>query len=288
MNVKQIKEKYTCLDYIGSDKVVRKTAYGFLCRCPWREDKNPSLSITPNGKGWQDHATGEHGNIIDLVMKCINSKDLSKVCAEFERIQPNSFSLDPAKNSNDESKEKGVFALFDVVPLQAKGLYAYLHQRGIDYTIAKSLCMEAHYSFHAEKDRYLYALAFQNDKSGYELRSPYIKGSKSPKAITSHLEIENASIVVFEGFLDALSFFTLSKGIKHNYLVLNSVVNVDAAIAKLQERPDAVVHLLLDNDPAGDEATKKMLSALRNAKDIRQRIAPYKDVNDYLKSLQGA
>lgn len=287
MNIKQIKEKYTCLDYIGTDKVVRKTAYGFLCRCPWREDKNPSLSITPNGKGWQDHATGEHGNIIDLVMKCINSKDLSKVCAEFENIQSNPFSLDIDKNNDDESKEKGVFALFEVIPLRAKGLYAYLHQRGIDTTIAKSICMEAHYSFLAEKDRYLYALAFPNDKGGYELRSPYIKGSKSPKAISFQHEIDNAAIVVFEGFMDALSFFTLCKSIKHNYLVLNSVVNVDAAITKLQEWPDAVVYLLLDNDPAGDEATQKMLSALPNAKDIRHKIAPHKDLNDYLRSLQG-
>lgn len=287
MNIKQIKEKYTCLDYIGSDKVVRKTAYGYLCRCPWREDKNPSLSITPNGKGWQDHATGEHGNIIDLVKKCIGSNDLSKVCAEFENMQHNPFSLDPVKNNNDESKEKGVFSMFDVVPLQAKGLYAYLHQRGIDTTIAKSICKEAHYSFQAENGKYLYALAFPNDKGGYELRSPYIKGSKSPKAISFHHEIENTSIVVFEGFMDALSFFTLCKGIKHNFLILNSVVNVDAAIAKLQEWPDVVVYLILDNDPAGEEATQKMLSALPNAKDIRHKIAPHKDVNDYLRSLQG-
>lgn len=287
MNIKQIKEKYTCLDYIGPDKMVRKTAYGFLCRCPWREDKNPSLSITPNGKGWQDHATGEHGNLIDLVAKCIGSTDFARICAEFERIQPNSFSLDTAKNNDDESKEKGVFALFEVVPLRAKGLYAYLHQRGIDTAIAQSLCQEAHYSFQVDNEKYLYALAFRNDRGGYELRSPYIKGSKSPKAITSHLEIENASIVVFEGFMDALSFFTLSKGIKHNYLILNSVVNVDSAIAKLREWPDAVVYLLLDNDPAGDEAAKKMLSALPNAKDIRYKIAPHKDVNDYLRSLQG-
>lgn len=286
MNVKQIKEKYTCLDYLGAEKVVRQGAYGYLCHCPWREDKNPSLSITRDGKGWIDQSTGEHGNIISLVMKCLNTNSLSQVCAEFERIKPNLSSF-PMPKTSDKGKEKGSFAIFNVVPLQAKGLYAYLHQRGIDTTIAKSICMEAHYSFHAEKDRYLYALAFPNDRGGYELRSAFLKGSKSPKAITSHLEIENASIVVFEGFMDALSFFTLSKGVTHNYLVLNSVVNVDAAIAKLQEWPEAVVYLLLDNDPAGEEATQKMLSALRNARDIRHKIAPHKDVNDYLRSLQG-
>ena len=286
MNIKQIKEKYTCLDYIGADKVVIQGAYGYLCHCPWREDKNPSLSITRDGKGWIDQSTGEHGNIISLVMKCLNTNNLSQVCSEFERIKPNLSSF-PMPKTSDKGKEKGSFAMFDVVPLQAKGLYAYLHQRGIDTTIAKSLCKEAHYSFQAENGKYLYALAFPNDKGGYEPRSPYIKGSKSPKAITFYHEIDTASIAVFEGFMDALSFFTLCNGIRHNFLVLNSVVNVDAAITKLHEWPDAVVYLLLDNDPAGDEATQKMLSALPNAKDIRHKIAPHKDVNDYLRSLQG-
>ena len=58
----QIKEKYTCLDYLGEP--VKKVSYGYLYRTPWREDKHPSLSVTPNGKGWKDYATGEHGNLI--------------------------------------------------------------------------------------------------------------------------------------------------------------------------------------------------------------------------------
>ena len=51
MNARQIKEKWTCLDYLG-ERVVRKTSKGYLARCPWRDDNNPSLTITPDGKGW--------------------------------------------------------------------------------------------------------------------------------------------------------------------------------------------------------------------------------------------
>jgi len=33
-------------------------------RCPWREDRKPSFSITEDGKLWHDFATGEGGNAI--------------------------------------------------------------------------------------------------------------------------------------------------------------------------------------------------------------------------------
>ena len=36
MNIQQIKEKYTCLDYLG--KPLKKTAHGFLYSAPWRKD----------------------------------------------------------------------------------------------------------------------------------------------------------------------------------------------------------------------------------------------------------
>ena len=52
MNAKQIKEKYTCLDYLKSlpgEKKIRKMSTGYLTNCPWRDDSNPSLTITQDG-----------------------------------------------------------------------------------------------------------------------------------------------------------------------------------------------------------------------------------------------
>lgn len=279
MNIRQIKEKYTCLDYLGESLIVKKLSNGWLCRCPWRTDAHPSLSVTLDGKGWQDHADGTHGNLIDLVAKTIGSNDFSLICAEFEKSLS---SFEPVNKFFDESKEKRQsFLHFEVVPLKSKGLFAYLHNRGIDTSIAKNLCSEAHYSF-SQEGKPLYALAFANNKGGYELRSSFFKGSKSPKGITFIKDIDNAPFVVFEGFIDALSFFTLCGGVRHNFLVLNSVVNVDAAIRQLSLFPGHVVYLILDNDSAGDDTTRKMLEHLPNAIDIRARIAPYKDINDYL------
>lgn len=44
------------------------------CRCPWREDKNPSFSVFDDGRRWKDHATGESGDAISFLA---NARGLS-------------------------------------------------------------------------------------------------------------------------------------------------------------------------------------------------------------------
>jgi hypothetical protein len=282
MNIEQIKEKYTCLEYLG-DRVVKKVANGYLARAPWREDKHPSLTVTLNGEGWHDMKTGEHGSIIDLVSK---DRGMTKkqVCAWFDAFAPISSSFHPQEFYG--GKEKDGFASFSVMPLQSRGLYAYLHERRINIDIARQFLQEAHYSFEERTDgRYLYALAYANDLGGYELRSERFKGGTSPKGISTHFGQKNASVVVFEGFMDMLSFATLCGEVRHNYVTLNSIVNAPAAIEVLRNYQGAI-YLCLDNDDGGEDATKEMLDALPSAIDIRSRFTPAKDVNEYLCKLR--
>ena len=280
MNIQEIKEKYTCLDYLGQP--VKKTRNGYLYRAPWREDTHPSLSVTENGRGWHDLATGEHGSVIDLVMRCLNTTDIRRACEEIIQHEPGSFSFfQPVLKENGEKKKEGGFNKFEVVKLQSPELYTYLYKRKINLQIAKQFLMEAHYTFRSNDDSYLYALAYANDKGGYELRSNFYKGSTSPKGITTHWLIDGAPVVVFEGFFDMLSFATLCGGVKHNYIVLNSIVNKEAALEVLKTSQNQV-YLCLDNDRGGGDTTSWFLQQLPLAKDIRQRFAPAKDVNEYL------
>ena len=78
MTITQIKEKYTCIDLLGEPS--KKTKNGYLYHAPWRTDTHESLSVTPNGKGWNDLATGEHGSVIDLAMMILNTKDVKMAC----------------------------------------------------------------------------------------------------------------------------------------------------------------------------------------------------------------
>lgn len=282
MNIEQIKDKYTCLDYLG-DRVVRKTANGYLARAPWRDDKHPSLTVSLNGRGFKDQATGAHGSVIDMVMLHLGC-DFASACEHLERTSPH-FSFPQPDSECSGGREKGAFTRFEVMPLQSKGLFAYLHKRGVNVSIAKQFLKEAHYSTKDPDDgTYLYALAYGNDKGGYELRNS-LKGlsklAKAPKGITAHLDRENAPVVVFEGFMDMLSFATLCGGVKHNYVVLNSTAMVASGIEVLKTLQNQV-YLALDNDDGGESATKEILAAIPGAIDIRSRFAPAKDINDYL------
>lgn len=283
MNIKQIKENYTCLEYLG--KPLKRTSSGWhIYRCPWRMDTHPSLTVSPDGKVWRDLATGAQGGIIELVMACLDTRDFREVCAEFD-----SSSFSTSKTLDCQKKEEVSccgFASFSVMPLQSQGLYAYLTQRWINISIARQFLLEAHYSFQERPDgSYLYALAYLNDKGGYELRSSGYKGGTSPKGITTHLAIKNAPVVVFEGFFDMLSFATLCGEVRHNYITLNSIVNAPAAINVLKAY-QGIIYLALDNDDGGETATRQMLAALPSAIDIRSRFAPAKDVNEYLMKLK--
>jgi len=279
MNIKEIKEKYTCLDYLGQP--VKKTRNGYLFHVPWREDTHPSLSVTANGKGWHDLAKGHHGSVIDLVMRCLNTSDVRRACEELERQAPLSSSFSQPLSDGEKKKEQR-FTKFEVVKLQSPGLFAYLYQRKIDLNIAKQFLKEARYSFKEVDDgRYLYALAYANDEGGYELRSSMFKGGTSPKGITTHLTLQDAAIVVLEGFIDMLSWATLTGGAKHNYIVLNSIVNAPAAIEVLKGIQGRI-YLALDNDQGGREATQRIMSEVPTATDISNKYASYKDINDYL------
>lgn len=41
----------------------------YLCRAPWREDRNASLGVSLSTGRWKDFATGDHGDMIDLSMR---------------------------------------------------------------------------------------------------------------------------------------------------------------------------------------------------------------------------
>lgn len=295
MSTSEIKERYTCFDLLG--EAAKKVAGGYLYRCPWRKDAHPSLSVSNDGRGWHDFATGEHGSVIDLALKVWNTSSVSEVCSRFGE-KTLSFPQ-PSLPVNNRTKERrcqhNAFAVFDTVSLQSMQLLDYLHNRGINVEYAKQFCREAHYSFRKDGSAYLTAIAFQNDNGGFELRSaPYtgnangFKGANAPKGISTIFRFNNTPVVVFEGFMDMLSFATLCGGVKHNYLVLNSVALVNRAVKALKNYKNTIF-LSLDNDKGGDDATKKLLTALPSAIDIRSRFSIFKDtkckdVNEYLQA----
>ena len=113
------------------------------------------------------------------------------------------------------------------------------------------------------------------------MRNRFFKGSIPPKDISLK---RNGSEVcaVFEGFMDYLSAMQLGI-IASDWLVLNSVSNVEKAVKVLQgyER----IECYLDNDEAGQRAFQKLRDSFGDKVIDRSSLyADHKDLNDYLLS----
>ena len=86
--------------------------------------------------------------------------------------------------------------------------------------------------------------------------------------------------------MDFLSWRKLHPEVQADSMILNSLTLLPKLIPSLHPYP--IIESLLDNDEAGDRATKQLFDAGLPVKDMRACYTPYKDVNEYLvQRLQG-
>ncbi len=242
----------------------------YLFLSPYRAETDGSLWVSAVKNVWKDFGTGEGGNILDLVIRVENC-DVSKALkvlesGNFEHIRFSSF--------RQQSDFQNIIDIKHMQPLQNNALIEYLTDRKINIDIARIYLQEAYYT--VEEKRY-FALAFRNDKNGYELRNKYFKGSSSPKWIST-IAGDTTKTNIFEGFSDFLSCLTLYKSekLKFQTIVLNGLafVNEINGIDNL--------NLFLDNDNAGREAAH-VISQGRIVCDLAKQIYPkHKDFNEFL------
>lgn len=164
----------------------------------------------------------------------------------------------------------------------------YLQGRGINIELAKRECKELHFT---NNGRPFFAIGFPNMAGGYEVRNSFFKGCIAPKDIT-HIRQQGEpreKCLVFEGFMDYLSFLTLRMKNcptmpdldRQDYVILNSTVNVPKAIDVLY--PYERIHCMLDNDETGYKATRAIeLEYSYHVRDFSHNYRGYSDLNDYL------
>jgi len=254
-------------DYLrtfGQEVAGRKNIVAF-----WRGDNNPSVSIDHNKNVWYDHGTGEGGSVIDLVMK-IEGCDFAEACKRLEDFSFNR-SYTPI-TPKVEPKESGI-VIDDVRELQHPALLQYLDERCIPIEIARQYCKQVHYHPKCKPSARYFVIGFPNDEGGWELRNRFFKGATN-KA-TTYIKNYGSVLIVFEGFMDFLSYLAMPEGVlpstpKADYLVLNSVANSDKAVelhnrikaqmaeSEIEGRPFYKVCYACDNDLAGKDVTFKM------------------------------
>lgn len=267
------------LNHLGHQPTGRDSK-GYWFYAPYRSERKPSLHVIPASNRWYDFGTGAGGDIFELAgamsgltdfvrQAAFIAEKMSMPCAE--PIRPL-----PKFRANDEP----VFENVGISRLDSPSLLRYLAQRGIPREIAQNFCVRVDYQLHGKE---YFAIGFENNAHGFELRSPFFKGSYPPKHIT-HLADGNPRCNVFEGFIDFLSAERLGYNDGNDALVLNSVSNLNKALAALADY--SVIACYLDNDHAGKMALAKLEAEFGLKVMDKSSLYPnHKDLNDYLVSI---
>ncbi len=251
--------------------------YG-LYLSPLREERTPSFKVDYVQNLWYDFGLGAGGSIIDLVMRLerCDFAQAVRFLGSGERtpmVIPLPLPVPPTVPA---------LRLLSDMPLRHPALVSYLSSRGIKPDIAFGYCREVHYAIN---DREYFAVGFRNDAGGWELRSECFKGGVSPKHITT-IDNRSDTVIVFEGFMDFLSYLSMEKQLQPDVAVLNSVVNLPKAIPFLDRH--ATVHTFFDNDEAGCRATADLKRLCPNSSviDRSHLYREHKDLNEYWHAKQ--
>ena len=279
MKLQQLKQTVRIADYLGLTEEKEKD---FFIQSPFRAEKTPSFKINPKLNTWYDFGIGEGGTILDLIMK-LENKDTKEAVKRLRELagdtttSNNNFSFFPQQNTfNNKSNNK--VTDYKIKPLNNKALIKYLNDRKIDCRASKQHLKEIYYKV---GDKNYFGLAFENNSKGYEIRNKYFKGAVGTKDITTIAgQKKKDEVVVFEGFMDFLSYLTIKPIIDKDFIILNSVALTDKAIEVIKKYND--VKLALDNDKAGDVATKKITEHIPGAIDVRGYYTNFKDLNEFI------
>jgi hypothetical protein len=228
---------------------------------------------------WFDHGTGEGGSIIDLVAQ-MNNCTVAEAIRKLE-LSADIFSFHRQSCLVPEHPPSAI-KIRKVQPLANPALLDYLRQRKIDVTIAGRYCQDVYYSVGA---RSFFAVGFLNDAGGFELRSKYFKGC-TMKAITT-LPSGSDKCLLFEGFIDFLSYLTIYNKVRANdFVVLNSVANMAKALDALNGYK--AIDCYFDHDDAGKTTFQKIKNKYGDKVfDKSELYRGVKDLNEYLMRIHG-
>ncbi len=298
----------------------------YVYHSPIRDDVKPSLCVNISKNIWSDVPEGLGGRLIELVCHvnglqktdvsgALNildsifpvvsksslavSKIISAKTAQPKLAQETSlFNADSPKikdntanNATGLKKKSVAIEIKQVKPLFSFPLKNYLSDtRKINLNIADQYIKEVHCQLTATGNNF-YAIGFKSG-STYSLRNKNFKGFAGTGADITIFDYQTCNILVFEGFIDFLSYLTAKKVSKPPFtcVVLNSSamigrlityvnnVSLISSIGYFRDRDE------LEGKNTGLNTLKELNTQLINIKikDMSATYPQYKDLNDWL------
>ena len=264
---------------------------------PFRDERTPSFQIDEAKNTWYDYGTSEGGGLFDFVCKLagITRGEVYDWLASFRHMVP-------------ESEYKAVIAPLMQRKPQASRIvidsasHTFTKDKLIEYALSRAVskevlakyCEEVIYHIDSAPDRKFFAIGFKNNSGGYVLRSSISKRCSSSDITTldsngqMSWEVTSDKVIVFEGFMDFLSWITDVKQQTPQYdcCILNSVSNVAKALPWIMEHSN--IAAFMDNDQAGRETLQKIMDCASEGAhdvcvyDMARLYEGYNDLNEKL------
>lgn len=253
----------------------------WMYKTPWKEQRSGSLKVDLKKGLWIDFSTDEGGTLIDLILKIYPNLSVQDIVRKFSQGH---FSFHPLNVSPRTYVEKPTIQLLKKGNLaEHPELCKYLStDRGIDPDVASKYISVYQYQY---GNRRYWNLGTLNHAGGLNLFSKGFKRA-TKQGYTLYENKHSDSRVYFEGIVDFLSFLMIypDQESQHEYCILNTVNNLRKSFEDLSMK--SITIGFLDNDQAGERATKKLKERVslegKIFYDYRKKYKEFKDLNDYL------
>lgn len=283
MNAKQINQSYEIVAFLAHrgfrPASVKGDNYWYISMIREPESR-ASFKVDTRKNLWYDHALGVGGNLVDLACRLFQNSNVKEVIRLITdglssfHPQQTEVRLQPDVSSGLRITSEGI--------LEHDYLLRYISSRGISEEVARRYCFQVNYK---NGDRQYKAIGFRNRAGGIEIRSVNFKSCIAPKDV-SYIDNSGIKLLVFEGFMDFLSYWMLP--VFHisnaNFLILNSTSQLKRAHEFLAATGSK--YLFLDNDKAGFETAAYIKHNYPNVVDMAVMYAGCKDLNDFLTQNQ--
>lgn len=283
MNAKQINQSYEIVAFLArhgfQPASVKGDNYWYISMIREPESR-ASFKVHIRKNLWYDHALGVGGNLVDLACRLFQNSDVKDVM----RLITDGFSsFHPQKTEVRLRQDvSSGLRITSEGNLENNYVLQYLSSRGISEEVARRYCFQVNYE---NNDRQYCAIGFRNWAGGIELRSANFKSCIAPKDV-SYIDNSGNKLLVFEGFMDFLSYWMLPvfQISDANFLILNSTSQLKRAHEFLAATGPK--YLFLDNDKAGFETAAYIKHNYPNVIDMAVMYAGCKDLNDFLTQNQ--
>jgi hypothetical protein len=283
LTAKELKDQASLVDFLARlgyhpvKKYRREKLYLSMLR---ENDTKPSFSVNDELGVWFDYGTRKGGNIVDLGLAMWGHLSFGEVIQKIQMVCDVNISDKKPVRPRISVKVPN-YIVIETKPIGTHpAITEYLKRRQI-FEQARDILQEIYYFVQDQKGdrKNFYAAGWKNEKNAWEVRNKYFKGCLGNKAI-SFIQGHSKKAVVFEGFINYLSWKVENAAADPSIIVLNSIALLAEGIEKA--KAFSFLDVYFDRDQSGLTATKEFITALPYARDRSGTFDGFNDYNDKL------